>query len=309
MKDSKSLFLLVFALVLITVSFILISVWGYHFYFHADNGESIAQSSEKTPLFMQKIATRDSLQNILDSTVNQLGVQQVLPASDSKDSMDKAIEMKLLEYNRLKGEITGMLRKKTSSGDAGEKMDELQHSIDELKNQNNKVALENARLNKMLQQILLQNKQKGKNASSGTDTKNVQSATGFTLPLLVSHLRFSATVSGSDVVNSSGTSFLTGKLEGSFQINILSDKYNSPAIYIVIWQPNGKVLLNSAWESGNFGTTSGSQVYSALLHFENKDNNNRLGFSMNSGKFQKGVYIMEIYHNGIVIGRLKKKLF
>jgi hypothetical protein len=308
MRDSKSLFLLVFALVLITVSFVLISIWGYHFYFQGkDNKLPPAENS----LIAKKTITRDSLQNVLDSTIQQLGAQPDSAFYFTGDSSDKALEAKLLEYQRLKGEITEILKNKTSSKDmavASEKIGELQQSIDELRNQNNQVAQENARLNKMVQQLLSQNKTKKNISSSGNEKRSTDEELLPALPLLVSHLRFSAMAVNGEYIEPTTQAAEAARLEGSFQINIQSSQNNSPDIYIVITQPNGKVLLNSAWESGTFATASGRKIYSVLLHFENKDNNSRLQFSINSNKFQKGVYAMEIYHNGILIGRLTKKL-
>lgn len=308
MRDSKSLFLLVFALVLITISFVLISIWGYHFYFQS---KDVKPPVEKNSLIAQKIFTRDSLQNLLDSTIEQLGTHQNITFNNGADSLDDTLKAKLLEYNRLKEEINEIIKNKTSPKDmsaASDKMGELQESINDLRNQNNQVAEENAKLNKMVHQLLQQNRHKVKSSDKSGNAQNTDSEPVVTLPLLVSHLKFSAIGISGDYVQPTNQASQVVRLEGSFQININSDKNNSPDIYIVIMQPNGKVLLNSAWESGTFETSSERKVYSVLLHFENKDNNNRLHFSITSQRFQKGVYAMEIYHNGIMIGRLTKRL-
>lgn len=308
MRDSKSLFLLVFALVLITVSFVLISIWGYHFYFQSKDAKIPVENNS---LIAQKIYTRDSLQNLLDSTIQQLEMHQDSALANGADSLDDSLKAKLLEYNRLKEEISEILKNKTPSKDspvANGKIGELQESINDLRNQNNQVARENAKLNKMVQQLLLQNKKKGKRAETRDDTQNADTEATITLPLLVSHLRFSAMSISGDYVQPTSQASEAVRLEGSFQININTNKDSSPDIYIIITQPNGKVLLNSAWESGTFETSSERKVYSVLLHFDKKDNHDRLHFSINSNRFQKGVYAMEVYHNGIMIGRLTKRL-
>ncbi len=308
MRDSKSLFLLVFALVLITVSFVLISIWGYHFYFQ---NTDVKPSIEKKSLIAQKTFTRDSLQNLLDSTVQQLGVHRDTAFINGTDSLDDTLKVKLIEYNRLKEKIAEILKNKTSQKDTSvgsEKIAELQETINDLRNQNNQVAQENEKLNKMVQELLKQNKHKEKKSDYSSKVQNTQTEPTIKLPLLVSHLKFSAISISGDYVQQTNQASEAVRLDGSFKININSDKNNSPDIYIIITQPNGKVLLNSAWESGTFGSSSERKVYSVLLHFDNKDNNSRLHFSINSNRFQKGVYTMEVYHNSIMIARLTKRL-
>ncbi|MGN6532401.1 MAG: hypothetical protein ACTHK0_11705, partial [Ginsengibacter sp.] len=43
MKDRKSLYLLIFALIVVTVAITLISVWGYRFYFSKKAAQPILQ--------------------------------------------------------------------------------------------------------------------------------------------------------------------------------------------------------------------------------------------------------------------------
>ena len=312
MRDPKSLYLLIFALVLVTISFILISFWGYHFYFQPKENTAI-QSEEKTPLIIKKTATRDSLQSVLDSTIQQLGIQQNNSVNNSADTSDKSLEVKLLEFNKLKGEIAEILKNKSASSNdmsvASEKIGQLQQSINELRDQNNAVAKENERLNKLLKQFIAENKQKGTSTNINDNTRKAQSDNPTALPLLVSHLRFVAVMVNDNYEKETFLASQANKLEGSFTININSDKNNSPEIYVVIIQPNGKALLNSAWESGTFETTDGRRVYSALIHFDNtKDNHKRLGFSISLRAFQKGKYAMQVYHNGIMIGRMERSL-
>lgn len=303
MKDRKSLYFLIFALTVVTVAFILVSIWGYNYYFQPKASNKIAQSSQQIP-YAEKTSMRDSLQVLLNSTVEQLD------AGDSTlydSSVDKTLVLKLIEFNKLKNEIAEILKNKTSSNDmsvASEKIGELQRSIEELRNKNNEVAQENARLNKMLNQ-LVENK---KSRSSFSKTKK-KTSYGSSLPLLVSHLRFTAITVKQLNERVTNIAAQTQKLTGSFQINTKPSNSNT-SIYVIIVQPNGKTLMNSSWQSGTFETMSGRKVYSALLHFDNKkDNKNRLQFSIDSHNFQKGTYAMQIYHQGIMIGRLERTLY
>jgi len=308
MKDRKSLYLLIFALTVVTISFILISIWGYHFYFAKKNTQPIAQIDPQESSPVHKTAVRDSLQILLNAAVAQLGNPADSITFDS--SVDKTLAVKLLQFNRLKNEIAEILKNKTSSQDmgvAGEKITQLQQSVEELKNQNDQVAAENARLNRIVKELMEKKETSASRGTASSDKKHLASS-AYTLPLLVSHLRFvGMTVSDNNRVTNIAAQ--TERLYGSFQLNVKPANTNN-AIYVVVIQPNGKTLLNSAWESGTFETKSGIEKYSTVLHFDNqKDNGNRLVFSIDSHNFQKGKYAMQIYHDGVMIGRLTRTLF
>jgi hypothetical protein len=183
----------------------------------------------------------------------------------------------------------------------------LQQNINELKNENNKIRAENERLNKLI---------KGQNKKSNDATQNTTASSApkkhfaksaYTFPVLVTHLRFAGITLSDNKNSETHIASKTKKLTGSFQINV--KPFNqTPEIYVIVIQPNGKTLYNSAIESGIFETKDGKKVYSALLHFNNKENGKRLSFSIDEKHFQKGKYIMQIYHQGIMIGRLTKTL-
>jgi hypothetical protein len=305
MKDRKSLYLLIFALIVVTIAFILISIWGYHFYFQSKETKPLSDV-QNVPVIVKKTAMRDSLQILLNSAVQEMNYEGDSTFYDSSD--DTTLELKLIEFNRLRNEIVEILKNKTSSKDmsvASEKIGQLQQSVDELRNKNNEVAQENARLNKILKKLIVEKK----NGSSTNKSAKKKATSASSLPLLVSHLRFLGIGMKNDNQRVTNIASQTVKLLGSFQINV---KPNNPStsIYVEIIQPNGKTLLNSSWQSGTFETTSGRKVYSALLHFDNiKDNKNRLQFSVDSHNFQKGKYTMQIYHQGIIIGRLVRTLY
>ena len=154
----------------------------------------------------------------------------------------------------------------------------------------------------------MEKKETPANRATASSAKKHLASSAYTLPLLVSHLRFvGMTVSDNNRVTNIAAQ--TERLYGSFQLNVKPANTNN-AIYVVVIQPNGKTLLNSAWESGTFETKSGIEKYSTVLHFDNqKDNGNRLVFSIDSHNFQKGKYAMQIYHDGVMIGRLTRTLF
>ena len=148
MKDRKSLYLLIFALTVTTISFVLISIWGYHFYFAKSNAtiaipEHDSKTVQQAPVMVQKTTTNDSLQTLLNLTAERLANETDSSYLDS--SLDKTLAVKLIELNRLKSDIAEILKHKNSPGDtsANQKISQLQQSVEELKTQNNEVAEEN----------------------------------------------------------------------------------------------------------------------------------------------------------------------
>jgi hypothetical protein len=304
MKDRKSLYLLIFALLVVTISFILISIWGYNFYFQPKVPQTVTQEIQQTVPIAKKTSMKDSLQMLLASTVEQLGNQD---STFYDSSTDKTLELKLIEFNKLKNEIAEILKNKSSSKDmseASEKIGQLQKSVDELRSKNDEVARENMRLNKVLKQLIKENKPPQRKI------KTVEKV-NYTGPLsvLVSHLSFKGVTESDNNERETNIAAQTVKLTGSFLLSAKPTN-TSTSIYVVIVKPDGNTLLNSSWQSGTFETSSGRQTYSALIHFDNvKDNNNRLQFTIDARNFQKGKYAMQIYHDGIMIGRLVKTFY
>lgn len=304
MKDRKSLYLLIFALLVVTISFILISIWGYNFYFQPKVPQTVTQEIQQTVPIAKKTSMKDSLQMLLASTVEQLGNTD---STFYDSSTDKTLELKLIEFNKLKNEIAEILKNKSSSKDmseASEKIGQLQKSVDELRSKNDEVARENMRLNKVLKQLIKENKPPQRKI------KTVEKV-NYTGPLsvLVSHLSFKGVTESDNNERETNIAAQTVKLTGSFLLSAKPTN-TSTSIYVVIVKPDGNTLLNSSWQSGTFETSSGRQTYSALIHFDNvKDNNNRLQFTIDARNFQKGKYAMQIYHDGIMIGRLVKTFY
>ncbi len=101
----------------------------------------------------------------------------------------------------------------------------------------------------------------------------------------------------------------TEKLVGSFVVKNNGNPTNSSEMMIVVIQPDGQVLKTSAWESGTFNSDEGKKIYTYKLRFEiTNGETRRLLFTLNTDKYQKGNYSMQIYHNGILIGKMFKTL-
>ncbi len=304
MRDRKALYLLIFSLTAITISFILITIWGYHFYFSKKDTPAIAATDTTT--VVRNASPKDSLLALFNATIDQLNNPADSVIIDT--SGDKTLAKKLEEYNKLRSEIAEMLRNKTSAEDmsqTSQKISQLQQSVEALKSQNEQVAAENERLNKMVNQLI---QQKGASPARATKTKKT-AVSASSLPVLVAHLRFMGLSISNNKSEPTNIAAKTERLYGSFQVNIKPTNTN-PYIYIIVIQPNGQPLINPSVKPGTFSTQAGPKTYSTYIRFDNvKDNGNRLVFSIDSPNFQKGKYAMQIYHQGVLIGRLTRTLY
>lgn len=300
MKDRKSLYLLICALIVVTIAFTLISVWGYRFYFSKKSSTSLVAASTKN-IAGNKNAGVNQLP--LDSAVRQLND---VADTIAFDSADHQLAVKIIQFNRLKNEIALILQERYFAKDstAETKIEALEKEIERLQKENFAVTKENARLSELVKQLNEgKHKENAEKLASAFDKNKPQTA--LFLPLLVSHLRFAA-------YNNQGKTVLaseTTKLKGSFEISVRSQNA-AKEIYVVIVQPNGLVMLSGSGTRNSFETNSGRKAYTAVVGFDyEKDNHKRLEFTCYSGTFLKGKYTMQIYHNGIMIGRLVKRLY
>ncbi|MGN6341829.1 MAG: hypothetical protein ACTHML_12740 [Ginsengibacter sp.] len=314
MRDRKYFFLLIFVLIIITISFVLISIWGYHFYYSDRNDQPLVRHEIKA-------APHTHLNNDSLAYINSQNDYSLLEnfAYETDTSGDSVLIAKILAYRRLRSEIEAILIKRHSGEErsgANRQILELEKDIEELKNKNDTIIRENERLNNLVTE-LLHKKEVAKNEPAEPRVSNQIEHAAIKLPLLVSHLRFAAY----DVdKNQAATNVATDaeKLTGSFQVNI--NPYNTNhSVYVVVVQPNGKVLTAGKSLNKTFNSQSGKKLYSAVIHFDNKsavihfdnkkDNGARLSFSIDVTNLQKGKYVMQIYHQGVMIGRLTKTLF
>ena len=88
------------------------------------------------------------------------------------------------------------------------------------------------------------------------------------------------------------------------------NSYENSEIIIVLTDPNNQVLEYSAWDAGTFETkTEGRKKYTRKSKFAyNKGEPFQLSFTMNAPAYVKGNYVLQIYHNGVMIGRKIKVL-
>lgn len=301
--------LLLVSLLLVIVSGILLWTWGYRVYNKNDHAAVKAPVRDSVAIAR---AVKDSLQKQYDATLHELNTQ-IDSTLYGSDSLRGQLSAKLEEFFRLRDEINNLLKDKGTAFNqdlAKQKILELQVKVQELRNRNADVEQENKKLNALLEQLknleknspVQDNVRRVVNENRPVD--NITAATVFT----ASDLRLSAMMVDNDRETETTSAQQTEKLVGSFVVRNTGALSNTEIVVVVV-QPDGRVLKGSAWESGMFTTAEGKKIYSYKLNFDyTRGEAKRLLFSLSADKYQKGNYIMQVYHNGSLIGKLSKTL-
>jgi hypothetical protein len=254
--------------------------------------------------------TRDSLQKIYAATVNYLNTKMETPPDSSGMGEPAA---KTNEFDRLKNEITALLKERATEADldlAKQKIAELQLKVAQLYSRNKDIEEENRRLSALLAQLA----QSPRNADipvrqeAGTRTVNTKAPSAAPV-FAASDLRLQAVYASDEGEQETTVADDAEKLNGSFVVKGSAIQQGFAVVHVVVIQPNGQVLKNSAWESGAFETAEGRKIYSYQLRFDYaKGETKPLRFSLGGDRFMQGNYIMQLYYNGHVIGKLTKAL-
>jgi regulator of replication initiation timing len=306
MRDTKSLLLLLVSLLLVVVSFILIWTWGYSYY--SNNAGVKANTVQPVPdsaTIANKV--RDSLQKVYTETLQDLDLQLNSTLTHS-DSLQNELEVKLAEFHRLRNEIADILKNRTVNNNftvAKQKIGELQTKADDLKEKNQVVDNENKRLSEVLNDI----SKPDKNTKPGTITKtsNPEKPNPVYSAFIASDMKLSA-VNNNDETETP-LAEKADKLTGIFTVMNFNSQLTNAEMMVVVIKPDGKVLKNSGWDVGTFNTPEGKKIYSYKFSFAyTRGETKRLAFSLKGGSLSKGNYTMEVYHNGMMIGKVVKSL-
>lgn len=310
MRDTRSLLLLLVSLLLVIVSFVLIWTWGYSYYAKKEEPKTIIVSPDAAAITDR---IRDSLQKEYSATLSQLDLQLDSTLNNS-DSLKTQLDVKLAEFYRLRAEIAAILMNRNNNNNfivAKQKIGELQNKVDDLKDKNQDVENENKKLTDVISQIKTSETNPDKNPKLTTTIKPVSTEKNNAVyqPFTASELRLAAVMNIDE--NETETTFAekTEKLNVSFTVVNFNSQLSNAEMMVVVLKPDGRVLKSSAWDTGTFNTVDGKKIYSYKFNFNySRGEAKRLLFSIKGVSLAKGNYTMEVYHNGLLIGRMVKTL-
>jgi len=307
MRDNKS-----FLLALLAAG--LVITWVYHIYDKSQYSNHTREVFVKDSIAVAE-AVSDSLRIYYTRTLDQLGDEK-FEIDSTNSSLKGELGQKITEINKLRSEIGTILKRKNLTQadltEAKTKIDDLQMRIDDLKTENTSLNDERTKLNGVLTQLngemnsLQQNMQKV-SAENKELTQKINDASVF----IASEIKFAAVSVKADEKESETTQQKkANKFVTSFTVqnNILD--LESAEVVVVVTDPSGKSLNTEVWDAGSFETkTDGRKIYTRKVKFEyNKGEAKHLIFSLEPDSFEKGIYKISLYHNGIRIGESSWKL-
>jgi predicted nucleic acid-binding Zn-ribbon protein len=306
LKDIKTLLLAM-------LSVGLVGTWIYHLY------DKTQYSSRKTEVYIKDSVAvaegiKDSLQKLYVSAIINLDTRLDSTRS-SADSLKSQLNVKLGEIYKLKGEIDGILKNRgASKADldiARQKIAELQQLIDDLKGEKTSMEQEKQQLNNIMTQMSgeitgLQQTMKQLGDENKALTEKVNLASVF----VASEVKLTPVTIKNDKEQETNQAKKVSKLIASFTVQNNVNEYANADVYIIVIQPNGKVLKTDAWESFSMETYNGNKIpYTRKLRFEYKKGEaKQMIFSLNADDYQKGNYTLQVYHNGYMVGQSTKAL-
>jgi hypothetical protein len=204
-----------------------------------------------------------------------------------------------------------LLKERATEADldlARQKIAELQLKVAQLYSRNKDIEEENRRLSALLAQLA----QGPRNAEMPVRQETAARTANGKTPAAVfaaSDLRLQAVYASDGGEQETTVAEDAEKLNGYFVIKVPGIQQGFAVVHVVVIQPNGQVLKNSAWESGAFETAEGRKIYSYQVRFDYaKGETKPLRFSIGSDRFMQGNYTMQLYYNGHIIGKLTKTL-
>lgn len=306
MRDIKPLLIML-------LSIGLVSTWVYHIY------DKTVYSQRKTEVLVKDSAAvadaiKDSLNKLYSSTISELDTR-LDSTQNTAASLQTRLDSKLNEINQLKSEIRNILNKsdfsKTDLKEARQKISELQGKVDELNDQNLSMEEEKKQLGLVLAQVTqnvdsLQMNIRRLNIENEALSEKVSLASIF----IASDIRIDAVETKGSSEETTTQAKKADKFIASFTVQNRVNQFSNAEVTTVLVQPDGQVLQSTVWDSGTFDSKNeGRKNFTRKIKFDyERGEQKHLLFTIDAEKCQKGVYTLQVWHNGIMIGQATKKL-
>ena len=305
MRDNKSILLALLAAGLVIT-------WVYHIYDKSQYSNHTTEVFVKDSSAVAKAVT-DSLRGFFIHTLDQLDPKKIQVDPSAGKLSDSGWIQKLTAVDQLRFDIRDILEQKDISqetlGTVRIKIDTLRIRMIELETQG-AIVNENKKPTGELTQISNEvNTQQNK--KEVPETKTLSKKSNAPSLFVASGIHFAAYKAqpGQKEIETSQQDE-ANKFISSFSVKNNATGFQTAEIIIVVTDPSGKSVNPEVWDAGSFETkTEGKKVYTRKLLFEyNKGETKRLQFALEPENFEKGVYKISLYHNGMRIGQSSWKL-
>lgn len=292
----------------------LVATWVYHLY------DKSQYSNRKTEVFIKDSTAvaqgvQDSLQKLYTHTISNL--EAGLDSTKSTAGQLKGeLQTKLSEISKLRNEIATILKKNNINKEdmdlARSKTIELQRLVAELQNKNTSIEDEKKQITVVLDKVNVQVKDlEGNVQKLDQENKVLTEKVNLASAFVASELKLSSVTVKNDKEQETNLAKKTSKLVISFAVKNNVTQYENADIFVVITQPDGRILKNEdVWEATTINIQNGSRInYTRKIRFEyEKGETKQLIFSLNTEEYLKGTYTLQLYHNGYMIGQTMKML-
>lgn len=299
MRDTKSI-------LLVLLSACLACTWVYHFYDKSVYSSRMRTVTDKRPVDPMGAPDTNNLVTRLadeDSPLVKTGTREDI------------LSQRMSEIIRLRNEIAVILQKQNLTAEdlqlARHKTDVLEKKVRELELRNTTIAEEKADIGRAFLSV---------NARVSELETHVRELTSEN-SILRGKLEQSGTFTASDLKlvpltasegNEQETSLArqASRLMVSFTVQNSQANGSDGEIYVIITQPDGKVLKSDVWESFSVETRrEGRRSYTRKIQFDYVRGQRRhLSFSLPADDFSPGLYQLELYNNGYRIGNASRML-
>jgi len=292
----------------------LVATWIYHLY------DKTQYTKRRTEIFIKDSTAvaqgiQDSLQKIYSYTINVLDAR-LDSTKSTAGLLQGELQTKLAEINRLRTEIATILKKNNFKKEdlelARKKTTQIQQLVKETQNKTNSIEEEKKQICEELEKVKTQVKDLEVDMQKlGQENKMLTEKVSLASSFVASELKLSPVTLKNDKEQETNQAKKTEKLVISFAVQNNVTDYQNADVFIVITQPNGKILKNEdVWEATSINLQNGNRIgYTRKVRFEYlKGESKQLIFSINAEEYLKGTYTLQLYHNGYMIGQTMKTL-
>lgn len=292
----------------------LVGTWVYHLY------DKTQYSQRRTEVYIKDSmavaqGVQDSLQKIYSHTIDDLD-SRLESTKSNAGLLQGELQNKLVEINRLRTEIAAILRKndlgKSDLDLARKKTNELQRLIADLQSKNNSIDQEKKDISAVLDKVNVQVKDlEGNVQGLVQQNKVLTEKVNMASALIASELSLVPVTVKNDKEQETNLAKKTSKIVVSFAVQNNVTDYETTDVFIVVTEPDGKIMRNEdLWENTTITLQNGNRInFTRRIKFEyKKGDTKRLIFSLTPEEYLKGVYAVQLYHNGMLIGQTMKSL-
>lgn len=310
-KDTKSA-------LLVMLSCGLVGTWGYYIYDKAQlaaNTPKIPSTTNPVDSLAISQGVADSLNRIYQDALRSLGTE-LDSTNTEKGLLRSELQTRMAEIYKLRLEISLILKKNNVKKEdldlARQKTIELQMLVADLQNRNTSVEEEKIQITGILEKVNIQVKDL-ETANQQLLQENRIMAEKITQAntFVATDIHFSPVTVKADKEIETNQASKASKLVISFEVTNNIYEASSAEIFVVITNPDGRLLSDDVWESSAMLDTKnkGKIRYTRKIKFDyQKGETKEISFSLNADVYQKGSYLLQLYHNGFLIGQTRKTL-